>query len=377
MRILHTGDLHLDSPFCAYGQKDADKQREAGRELLRRIFDCAKDEKCEMILIAGDLFDSRFVTPESAELFCTLVENCGIPVVLSPGNHDYYTENCFYSKIRARLGDKLTVFSSPELQAFDFDDLRVRVYGYAFTSMALMQSPLSDAVSPEDNGYIKLLCAHADLASPVSRYAPLTLAEIERFGFDYAALGHIHNRGEREDSDGRVRYCGFAEGRSFDELGTGGVWIVDLDGGRCEVSRRVLSERAFYIRELDVSNIETNSALVEALIATASSCSASRGAHVRISLCGRAEEQTVNHAILSISKIVAESGVEYLEIVDDTMPLLDGEYLERDATLRGELYRTLLPKLRSEDGNERRLATKALRIGLAAIDGKSIFGVSE
>ena len=55
MRILHTGDLHLDSPFCAYGQKDAEKQREAGRELLRRIFDCAKDEKCEMILIAGDL----------------------------------------------------------------------------------------------------------------------------------------------------------------------------------------------------------------------------------------------------------------------------------------------------------------------------------
>ena len=74
---------------------------------------------------------------------------------------------------------------------------------------------------------------------------------------------------------------------------------------------------------------------------------------------------------------MAESGVEYLEIVDDTMPFLDGEYLERDATLRGELYRTLLPKLRSEDGNERRLATKALRIGLAAIDGKSIFGVSE
>ena len=377
MRILHTGDLHIDSPFCAYGKKDAEKQREAGRELLRRIFECAKDEGCEMILIAGDLFDSRFVTPESAELFCTLVENCGIPVVLSPGNHDYYTENCFYSKIRSRLGDKLTVFTSPELQAFDFDDIKVRVYGYAFTAMTLLQSPLSDAVIPEDNGYIKLLCAHADLASPVSRYAPVTLSEIERIGFDYAALGHIHNRAEKEDSDGRVRYCGFAEGRSFDELGVGGVWLIDIDGDKCEVSRKPLSSRAFYICELDVSEISTNSALVDALCDTASSYVREGGTHIRISLCGRADEQITDNAVLAIPQVIEKSGAEYIEIINDTMPAIDGEYLARDTTLRGELYRTLLPKLSSEDGNERKLAARALRIGLAAIDGKNIFGVSE
>ena len=90
MKLLHTGDLHLDSAFCAFGAKDAEKQREAGRELLCRIFECAKVENCEMMLIAGDLFDSKFVTPESAELFCSLVEKYGIPVVLSPGNHDFY-----------------------------------------------------------------------------------------------------------------------------------------------------------------------------------------------------------------------------------------------------------------------------------------------
>jgi DNA repair exonuclease SbcCD nuclease subunit len=373
MRILHTGDLHLDSPFCAYGQKDADKQREAGRELLRRIFDCAKDEKCEMILIAGDLFDSRFVTPESAELFCTLVENCGIPVVLSPGNHDYYTENCFYSKIRARLDDKLTVFSSPELQAFDFDDLRVRVYGYAFTSIALTKSPLSDAVSPEDNGYIKLLCAHADLASPVSRYATLTLAEIERFGFDYAALGHIHNRDEREDSDGRVRYCGFAEGRSFDELGEGGVFVVDVDEDSCEAKRIVLSSRAFFAAEV---SIPTDAEGVVARI-----CNAIRskqypsGAHLRLTLTGTADSQTVKEIKSSQDMIRSEAGLEYIEIEDATLPIYDGKYLEKDVTVRGEIYRTLLPKLTSPDGAERKRAVLALKIALAAIDGNSVFDV--
>jgi hypothetical protein len=269
------------------------------------------------------------------------------------------------------------VFTSPELQAFDFDDLKVRVYGYAFAAMTLLQSPLSNAVIPEDNGYIKLLCAHADLASPVSRYAPVTLSEIERIGFDYAALGHIHNRAEKEDSDGRVRYCGFAEGRSFDELGVGGVWLIDLDGDRCEVSRKPLSSRAFYICELDVSDISTNSALVDALCDIASAYAGSGGAHIRISLCGRAEEQTVNHAVISIPKVIADSGAEYIEIIDDTMPAIDGEYLARDTTLRGELYRYLLPRLTEGEQKDREVAAQALRVALAAINGADITALDE
>ena len=74
MKLLHTGDLHLDSAFCAYGQRDAEAQRARSRELLARIFELADDRACDMILIAGDLFDSRFVAPESAELFYRAAE---------------------------------------------------------------------------------------------------------------------------------------------------------------------------------------------------------------------------------------------------------------------------------------------------------------
>ena len=231
------------------------------------------------------------------------------------------------------------------------------------------------SISPEDYIGLDRGAVIANPNAPTGKALPLS--EIERIGFDYAALGHIHNRAEKEDSDGRVRYCGFAEGRSFDELGVGGVWLIDIDGDRCEVSRKPISSRAFYICELDVSDISTNSALVDALCDIVSAYAGSGGAHIRISLCGRADEQIADNAVLAIPQVIARSGAEYIEIIDDTMPAIDGEYLARDTTLRGELYRTLLPKLRSEDGTERRLATKALRIGLAAIDGKSIFGVSE
>jgi DNA repair exonuclease SbcCD nuclease subunit len=151
VRLLHTGDLHLDSAFCTYGKRDAEEQRESGRRLLRRIFESAKTENCDMILIAGDLFDGRFVTPETEDLFCELVQSVGMPVVIAPGNHDFYTENGFYAKARARLGESLILFCSDELQMFELDELRVRIFGYAFVSPSLSENPLLGAQLPDDN----------------------------------------------------------------------------------------------------------------------------------------------------------------------------------------------------------------------------------
>ena len=377
MRLLHTGDLHLDSAFRAYGQRGAEQQREAGREMLRRIFECAKTEKCDMILIAGDLFDSRFASPKTEELFVELVEDVNIPVVLSPGNHDWYSSGGVYSRLSEKLADKLILFSSNELQMFELDSLRVRVFGYAFCSAVLSQSPLSSANIPEDNGYLKIFCAHADLSSPISRYAPVTLGEIERMGFDYSALGHIHNRGECEDAAGRVRYCGFCEGRSFDEIGEGGVWIVDLEDGECRAERKILSRKSFYICETDISSCADTNAIVALVRADASGYADKSGAHLRMYLGGRASDGAVSYVLSRAEAIARGAEVSYLEIIDETLPLIDGDYLERDTTLRGELYRTLLPRLTSDNADERRLASEALRIGLAAIDGRSVFGAEK
>ena len=376
MRLLHTADLHLDSAFCTYGMKDAEWQRESGRRLLRRIFDTARKENCDMMLIAGDLLDGRFVTPETFELFCELVKNAGSPVVLSPGNHDFYTENGFYAKARERLGDALILFCSDELQMFELDELRVRVFGYAFTSAVLAENPLLNAAMPEDNGYLNIFCGHADLASAVSRYAPLTVSQLTSRGFDYAALGHIHNRGPQEDDEGRVRYCGFAQGRSFDEIGEGGVFIVDLDGTSCRVERKILSQRAFFVSECDISATDLASAK-DIVKREAGKYSSAVGANLRIILCGRSDESVVSCLLSKKEELERELGLEYLEILDRTLPFIDGEYLERDTTIRGELYRTLLPRLTSENADERHLAARALRIGLAAIDGKRIFDASD
>ena len=377
MRILHTGDLHLDSAFCAYGARDAERQREAGRDLLRRIFVCAKSVEARLILISGDLFDSRFVSPETGELFCALVEEHGIPVVISPGNHDPYFENSFYAKVAERLEDKLFVFTSPELQIFDIDSLKVRVFGYAFTSAALSESPLRNAEIPADNGYVRIFCGHADISSPVSRYGPISERELKKFDFAYAALGHVHNAWNTEIMEGKARYCGFGEGRSFDELGDGGVWIVDVDGESLACERRILSNKAFYILKVELYAEDTVSSAKERICAQIKEEKFSLNAQLRLVLYGVAQENTVKDILAAADEICSDCGLEYMEITENVMPALDGEYLERDTTLRGELYRVLRPKLLSVDFEERERAVKALKIGLAAIDGRSVFGADE
>lgn len=377
MRLLHTGDLHLDSAFSSFGHKDAESYREYGRTLLKNIFECAKHEKCEMILIAGDLFDSKFVSPDTRALFVSLVRNADIPVLIAPGNHDPYTENSFYSLMKKEAIENLYLFESSRLQFFDFDSLRVRVFGYAFTSSVLSESPLLTGGKgfPEDNGYLRLLCAHADLSSPISRYAPISLTELVRFGFAYSALGHIHNRAEKEDTDGRVRYCGFAEGRSFDELGEGGVFIVDVDELECTVSRRVLSSRAFFVESLDMpSDVGLAEERIRELVRAKDY---SEGVNLRIELTGTAEPYEVKRLTERVDELCEELGLESLELIDSTLPLYDGSYLERDVTLRGEVYRALIPQLTSADESERRQALLALKIALAAIDGGNVFDVAK
>jgi hypothetical protein len=65
-------------------------------------------------------------------------------------------------------------------------------------------------------------------------------------------------------------------------------------------------------------------------------------------------------------------GLAMLELEDSTSPVYDAELLKNDISLRGALYRRLLPALSSDDRRERAVAAEALRLGLSALDGKQL-----
>ena len=372
MKILHAADLHLDSPFCGSHLLSAEDRREAQRALLARVFECAKQESCDLMLLAGDIFDGKYVTPETERLFLRLLEEAEYPVVIAPGNHDPYAKGSLYRS--GKLPEHVYVFSSTEVQCFEPEGLDVRIFGYAFLSAAVRHSPLAGASAPEKEGYLHLLCAHADIENPVSPYAPLTEADIEAFGIDYAALGHVHNPLPPKDGGHAViRYSGFAEGRSFDEEGDGGVLLVTLErDAPVKVERKILSKTRYVRAEVDVSGCDEDEELLARVGSVCESYGRVTGTHLRLTLIGAIDAEMVE--MLYSEKDSVLHGLASLELRDQTLPVADGKQLMQDITLRGAFYKALLPQLVDDDPEVRRRAALSLQIGLAAIDGKRIPG---
>ena len=190
IRIFHTGDVHLDSPFSRLESARAEVRRRELRGVFTSMMLYAKTQKVDIVLISGDLFDVGYAGEDTVSLIMREFEKAPeCKFVISAGNHDPYSPRSVY-KLK-KFPDNVYIFNSPELSRFTFEDIGVDVWGWSFISDSLYDNPLKGRVA-EDNGRIPLLCAHCDITSAASVYAPVNVADIERFGAAYSALGHIH-----------------------------------------------------------------------------------------------------------------------------------------------------------------------------------------
>lgn len=371
-KILHIADLHLDSPFSAFDPLTAEAKREGLRRTFRSAVKYARENDFSLLLISGDLYDGGFITRETARMLCDELSSLAIPVVIAPGNHDPYVKFSLYES-RA-LPKNVFVFTEDKLDFFDFDELNIRVYGYAFCDKHLRQSPLSGA-DVEPSGKINILCAHGDTESPLSPYAPLSFAEISRLGFTYAALGHIHNPPPPQKENGCVTaYSGFFDGRGFDELGYGSALAVTLlDDGGVDIEKLSFSTEKYEEVTLDAIGIENDTELCDKISGLIGSGGYDERVSLRIALRGNLPPDYIPD-IPRLEETLGQN-LALLQIKDETTPLLSDTELKYDKTMRGELYRRLLPKLTSADPVEKETSLLALKIALAALEGGEISSV--
>ena len=371
MKIMHLADFHLDSAFSGFDKVQADVRREELRECFIRAMKIAKEHGVKLILIPGDLFDTPFCTSATRKAVFGAIKDVECPVVIAPGNHDNYNKNGTYAD--KDLPDNAFVFTSNELGRFDFDDLGVSVIGYAFTSDRYEENPLIDEV-PLSSENINILCAHTEIGVNFSKYAPMSPQAISRNGFLYAALGHVHVAGEPlVIGNSVIAYSGFPQGRSFDELHEGGAYIVDLDRESKSVSleRIVLSTMTYEIERVDVTSLSNDEDVIREISKVIAAKGYGQKTALRVYLVGSIpSDYTPN--INRIAEDSAFSHLLLLQIKNECVQGFDLEYLEKDLTVRGEVYRQLLPLLNSEDENERKKASLALKFALAALDKREI-----
>ena len=373
MKIMHLADFHLDSAFSGFSKEKANEKRAELRECFVKAMKIAKKNDVKLILIPGDLFDTPFCSAQTRKFVFDAIANADCPVVIAPGNHDYYNKNGTYAD--KTLPENVFVFTSGEIGRFDFDELGISVLGYAFTSDKFEENPLSVEL-PISSENVNILCAHTELGVPLSKYAPMSAISISKHGFTYAALGHVHSPDEPlKVGQTLIAYSGFAQGRSFDELGDGGAYIVEIDTQSKNVTleRIKLSSMNYEIEKVDITSLSNDNDVAKKIEAVIDEKRYSEETALRVVLTGAVpSDYALNEN--AVRDALSSSSLALLQIRNETVANFDLAELEKDLTVKGEVYRSLLPLLESEDEKERQKGALALKFALAALD-KREFGV--
>ena len=356
LKILHAADLHLDSPFDGLSDSRAVKRRQEQRELLKRLSELAVAEQVQLVLLPGDLFDSDSAFTETAEELVKALGSIPVPVIISPGNHDHYSDSSPYAKLE--FPKNVHIFRKNELECVIIPHLSLRVWGAAFTSNVSVG--LLDGFRVEKSeGVTDILCIHGELAAE-SRYAPFTEAQLAASGMDYAAFGHIHTAsGLKKAGSTYYAWPGCPEGRGFDETGEKYVFCVELEDGECTLRPVCIAERKYEILRVDISGGEALDAVRAVLPEN------TEKDIYRIILCGETAEAPDMNAL----RVSLEDSFFALSLRDETRLRRDIWERAGEDSLRGQFLARLRAAFdNAADDRERERITQAARWGLAALD---------
>lgn len=372
LKFLHCGDIHLDTPYVGLSPEKSDERRRGLRSTFMRMMEYVRQAGINYVLISGDLFELETATNSTAELLVREFRNCPeTKFIIAPGRCDPYEGNPVYAS--GRLPSNCYVFTSPTLGRFDFEEDKLTVYGWGFDTPSVTENPLYDR-QVDDVSNINIVCGYADLNAEIGSDAcPLSVADLKSFGADYYALGSRHEGGDFVSlEDSMYGYSGALESIGFDNPGIGGVKFIAVkyDGGELSIDAKNMSfgQIAFKNEVIDITGVDTSNEIINRVSRLVSDKKYGAECALRVELTGY-----INPRFIVPKNLGSEAfGLYSFTLVDKTMPLYGTESLKRDMTVKGEIFRQLLPMLNSKDEGERLMAARAFREGLAALENREI-----
>ena len=372
LKFLHCGDIHLDTPYAGLSPEKSDERRRALRSTFMRMMEYVRHANVNYVLVSGDLFDTEYATNSTAELLIRELRNCPeTKFVIAPGRNDSYEANPIYST--GRLPDNCFVFSKDTLDRFDFPEDKVTVYGWGFVKPELAVSPLYDR-KVDDVSRINIVCGCADVDGELtSTCCPISTADLKAFGADYYAFGSRHDGGDFVSlDDSMYGYSGALESIGFDDPGMGGAKLISVRYNNGELSidakNMTFGQICFKTEVIDITGVNTGSEIINRVSRLVSEQKYGTETALRVELVGYVEPRFILPTNLGSDAF----GLYSFEVVDKTVPLFGTEALKRDMSVKGEIFRQLLPMLESEDEQERLVAARAFREGLAALENRDI-----
>lgn len=268
LRLLHTSDWHLGRSL--HEEPLLEDQSWA----LDRLHELLTDERPDVLVVAGDVYDRAVPPAEAVALlddFLTRVASLGIPVVATSGNHDSADRLCFGARLLAsrgvhlrgevgRIGEPVEIPGKGFVYAAPYVDPEVMrgisgddaIRGHAAATQRALAAAREDARS---RPLPTVLVGHAfvqgaretpDSERPLSVGGASSVPAEVLGGFDYVALGHLHAPQEVAPS---VRYSGSLLKYSFSEAAHDkSVALVEVGRGAAEVRLVPLGQRRDVVR---------------------------------------------------------------------------------------------------------------------------------
>lgn len=236
MKFLHIADVHLDSPFLGLSFLPSElfgQIKNAIQLSFEKAVNFAIDNDVDLVLLAGDTFDSIHPTPQSKIFFANQIKRLvdrQIQVVMVLGNHDY-------SQIDDLLLNESSYFkiigSNEQIEQVDFmtkSQYKYRVVGFSYQHNHITEDIIAK-YPPKSTSIYTIGLAHAGMKQSSvdqNNYAPFTLNEVKDLNYDYFALGHIHLR-QVLSQEPWIVYSGNLQGRHVNEKDAKGFYFGQVD----------------------------------------------------------------------------------------------------------------------------------------------------
>ncbi|MDG3577168.1 DNA repair exonuclease [Rhizobium sp. YJ-22] len=270
-RFVHAADLHLGSPFQGLTLKDAGIAAlfvEASRKAFSNLVTQAIAARVDFFLIAGDVYDGDWKDNKIGLFFnreMARLERENIPVYLLRGNHD--AESVITRTIT--LPGNVHEFSTQRPQTFLLEALKVALHGQGFAQRSANDNLALTYPKPVA-GWFNIGVLHTSLTGrePHAPYAPCSVDDLRSRGYDYWALGHVHDY-EVVATDPLIIFPGNLQGRSIRERGSKGAVLVTVDEGRIRYERMIVDEARFAELTVTLDGDDDMSAVVRRIEAEA------------------------------------------------------------------------------------------------------------
>ena len=355
-RFIHTADIHLDSPLIGLAGQEgsaADRIRTATREAFENLVGLALHEEVAFVIIAGDLYDGDWRDYQTGLFFVRQMGRlaaAGVPVFLLYGNHDAESQ----ITRRLVLPENVNAFSSRKPGTFQLKELGVALHGQSFRQRDIFDN-LVPAYPEPIAGMFNIGVLHTGLGGMGghANYAPCALDDLVNKGYDYWALGHVHQAAVLHERP-HVIFPGNLQGRHIREAGPKGAFLLTVEDGELVEAISVASDVVRWARlTVPVDRCTRVTEAVDRMRAAIEDAVAQdadgRLLACRVELTGQTD--THGSLLASTEHLLAEArgaalglGEElaWIErIVVATRPLLDAATLRAREDALGELQRML------------------------------------